>query len=574
MLTGFDHSELLAENLTTAELSPSAELLQELTHLAMTLNELPFLANELFERLRKISGQQAAIEYLAAIQFLASSGTPAGARLLAAFVDVSTPGERLVPIVRALDSSRRYQAGLAVSDALLGPLQSDWLKRLVRVVVVAKRMHQELGLPQDEVVGTGPRSVHPWPLLRQVFGHLLARASDEEFWSETEGPQILGEILHLEVDAWQERISRLAGNIHPFRVESVARALPILNRADSQIRDLRMMIAWVAEHDFESAFIRPQPRWRETLDEKDWQHLLRDLGSRDGLVALERLARGLSSQPILLPQLAIGITRIIALSEALVQEGVRDSHLDLFTACLLAQSHYGNGQIVFAVEKDLAETIAGILPSPEVGDHPLHGASLMAGLLIIELKGAAAADEHGLPCTRDFTEEEELALKVWRASHQQMDTSDLEAMRAQSLAISSEEDDDEAATDDLTAQGASELKHLVLTNIQSLSVLLGFLRDPKITSIPGLVEDVVNRTRNPQVIATIANDRALHTGFANKGVPVACLRSPVNVPVRSLRKFCHVKFVSKVELKRMANDRTGIRKEIAREIASYLEALA
>ncbi len=113
-----------------------------------------------------------------------------------------------------------------------------------------------------------------------------------------------------------------------------------------------------------------------------------------------------------------------------------------------------------------------------------------------------------------------------------------------------------------------------MTNIQSVSVLLGFLRNPKVTSIPGLVEDVVNRTRNPQIISTIANDRTLHTGFANKGVAVACLRSPVNVSVKTLRKFCHVKYVSKIELKRMGADRTGIRKEVAREIQKYLDALA
>ena len=55
---------------------------------------------------------------------------------------------------------------------------------------------------------------------------------------------------------------------------------------------------------------------------------------------------------------------------------------------------------------------------------------------------------------------------------------------------------------------------------------------------------------------------------------LACLRSPVNVSVKVLRKFCHVKYVSKVDLKRLAADRTGIRKEVAREIEKYLEALA
>ncbi len=112
-----------------------------------------------------------------------------------------------------------------------------------------------------------------------------------------------------------------------------------------------------------------------------------------------------------------------------------------------------------------------------------------------------------------------------------------------------------------------------MANIMSVSVLLGFLRNPKVISIPGLVESVANRTRNPQIIETIAQDRALYSGFANREVPLACLRSPCNVSPKVLRKFIHVKFVSKIDLKRMAEDRTGIRKEISREIKNYLDVL-
>ena len=121
---------------------------------------------------------------------------------------------------------------------------------------------------------------------------------------------------------------------------------------------------------------------------------------------------------------------------------------------------------------------------------------------------------------------------------------------------------------------ASAIKHLVLSNIMSISVLLGFLRNPKVVAIPGLVAAVANRTRNPQIIATIAQDRSLYTGFANREVPLACLRSPCNVSPKTLRKFIHVKYVSKIDLKRMASDRTGIRKEIAREIKIYLDGLS
>ena len=577
MLTGLDHSELLAENLPTVDLEPASSVVQELTHLAMTQDELPFLAAEMFELLRKISGQPVVADYIGAIQKLAGGGGPAGARLLAAFLNVATPGERLVPVVRSLASSRRYHGRLMVVETGLGPLQNDWLKRLVRAEAKAKICHGELDLPAYENDDKRPGNEHPWPLLRCVFGHLLDQVLDETFWAEDQWVELLADIMRLEVDGWQERISNLAGIINPFKVESVARVLPILNRADSEIRDLRQMTNWVMERDFESAFVRPLARWRETLDEKDWDHLLRDLASEEEFAGLARLAHGLAARPMLLSQLAAGTQRIMALSECLVAEGVRDTSLDMFTSCVLAQSHFANGQIVFAIEKELAETIEGVLPEAGDIDHPLSGLMVIAGLLVIDLAEGFPDMEHGLPAASELSEDEEQALKAWRAANGEVDTADLEGLRGQGLALAKQIDgEEEAEDDDLEVQdlGASALKHLVLTNIQSVSVLLGFLRNPKVTSIPGLVEDVVNRTRNPQIIATIANDRVLHTGFANKGVAVACLRSPINVSIKTLRKFCHVKYVSKIELKRMANDRTGIRKEVAREIQKYLEALA
>lgn len=122
-------------------------------------------------------------------------------------------------------------------------------------------------------------------------------------------------------------------------------------------------------------------------------------------------------------------------------------------------------------------------------------------------------------------------------------------------------------------EGQAAKKQLVLSNIGTTSVLLEFLRDAKMTSIPGLVEEIVNRTRNPQVLEVIASTRTLSTGFANRNVPLALLRSPVNVSVRTLRRFIHVKYISKLELKRLAQDKSGLRKEVHREIEKYLASL-
>ena len=117
------------------------------------------------------------------------------------------------------------------------------------------------------------------------------------------------------------------------------------------------------------------------------------------------------------------------------------------------------------------------------------------------------------------------------------------------------------------------IKEMVLNNMHSTSAILSFLRDARISSIPGLVTEVVNRTRNPQILETIATDRTLHCGFANRTVPLALLKSSVNVSIRTIRRFVHVKYVSKIDLKRMAMDKSSIRKEVCNEIEKYLQSM-
>jgi len=512
LLTGFDHSELLAENLAVGSMQPPAAILHELTHMALSQDELPFLATEMFELLSKKSGQPDAVKYLGGIQYLVSEGTPAGARLLAAYLNVASPGERLVPVIGPLNSSRRYYARMMNEKAVLGPIQVDWCQRMAKQKPQVQRSFVRLGLAPDGEADGNPRNVDPWPILRALVGNMLGRASEDEFWEDDSEPVLLTELVRLEIDAWQERISNLAGNINPFRTKSVARILPILNRADSTIRDLRQMTNWMAEGDFESAFIRPLPRWCESMDDKGWGHLNRDLRSRDGLGGLKRLALGLGDRPILLPQLAEGTRRIMALSAALVEDGARDTELDLLTACLLAQSHYANGQVVFALDEEMASTIKDLLPAPTETRHPLAGLAIVAGLLVIELNEDLPEWEHGLPYTREMNEKENFELQEWRSANKPVDTGDLEALRERALELAKEPDDEnkKVEAEEILDMSASALKHLAMMNIQSVSVMLGFLRNPKMTSIPGLVEEVVNRTRNPQIIETVAKDRVLH----------------------------------------------------------------
>ena len=100
------------------------------------------------------------------------------------------------------------------------------------------------------------------------------------------------------------------------------------------------------------------------------------------------------------------------------------------------------------------------------------------------------------------------------------------------------------------------------------------LRNQKITSTPGIVRLVVERTRNMRVLDTICVARHLHSGFANRDVPLALLRSPMNIPIKVLRKFVNVRYVSKVDLRRRAKDSSSVRREVCNEVDAYIKSLA
>lgn len=282
------------------------------------------------------------------------------------------------------------------------------------------------------------------------------------------------------------------------------------------------------------------------------------LDGEPGLQPLAELVRARDNGVLDLPQLADATLRLVSLADQLCQEGVRDGGLDLVSAAAIVQANHGNGQVALPVERDLAAAVARVLAAPRpfrgglAGN--LAGIQLAPGFVLIDLAQEPDYFPHGFPVLIDGGVS---ALG--------------DRLPAADAGTGSNDPEAEAAK---LALDRMRMRKLVLDNIMSTSVLLEYLRDPKVTSIPGLVAEVVNRTRNPQVIEVVVGNRPLHTGFANKAVPLACLRSPVNVPVKTLRKFIHVKYVSKVDLKRLANDRTGVRREIGVEVARYLDSLA
>ena len=71
----------------------------------------------------------------------------------------------------------------------------------------------------------------------------------------------------------------------------------------------------------------------------------------------------------------------------------------------------------------------------------------------------------------------------------------------------------------------------------------------------------------------IATRRDLYTGFSGKEVPLNLLMNPVRIPVTTLRKFIHVRYIDRPTLQRLSGRGSPAREEIRREISRYLNNL-
>ncbi|UCF04607.1 MAG: hypothetical protein JSV33_11845 [bacterium] len=121
--------------------------------------------------------------------------------------------------------------------------------------------------------------------------------------------------------------------------------------------------------------------------------------------------------------------------------------------------------------------------------------------------------------------------------------------------------------------GGASYRSLVLTYIDNDNFLAELLENPQAISKPGVVSAIALRSRSSRILSIIANRRDLYTGIVNKDVPFNLLMNPSKIPLMSLRKFIHVRYVDRPTLQRLAGRGANIREEIRREIQRYLSSL-
>ncbi len=116
------------------------------------------------------------------------------------------------------------------------------------------------------------------------------------------------------------------------------------------------------------------------------------------------------------------------------------------------------------------------------------------------------------------------------------------------------------------------LEEMVRLQMGNDPFLLGVLDNPRAAQ-SRVVPLIATHCRSIRVLEKIARERILHTGVANKDVPRILLLNPTRLPINTLRRFIHVRFVSRMDLHRMSMPTADVRPEVRQEIVAYLRSL-
>ena len=443
---------------------------------------------------------------------------------LAGFLAVDGPGEGLIDRVHEFSNLHR-EADITRRAMKAGnPVAKNEQDLLARLNAVDNELAAQWKEPEP---GASVRDRGPAWRCRRAFAALVAELRARGRLDDDAMLRFC-RLARLELDALEFRAGNLAGAINPYSARQVSQVMPILSSVDEELRDMRRFVGRLEETKRSSLFHEQFPTLSSSLDDRDESRLRDRLGREEHLQLLWRLLRGLDRNS--LPQRSVAwlVDRILDVGEVLVAAQLRRRGIDVVTALLVVFDHHRDGVVAVHASAAVREAIA------RAG---VEGVTVTEDAVHVVLDGAAARRQnlpHGLP------------------------------VPAREEAVLVEEGKEKEET----------VKDLVMANINNTSVLLGLLKNQKVVNTPGVVRLVVERVRNMRVLDTICTSRNLHAGFANRDVPLAILRSPMPIPIKTLRKFVNARYVSKVDLARLAKDKSAIRREVAEEVEAYLKSLA
>jgi hypothetical protein len=478
----------------------------------------------LYLTIRKQIGKPMLADMVRGILVAAVRNEYEGAAALTAFLGVRATGDLLITRVSQFSSLRRVRQRLRKQrDRNLNRPQQHWLRDLDRLL---NRVREE-GRAEVAVTTEAPEMSR---ICRDVFSGFIRKAGIEGALDPDE-MSVLRELARIELAALEMRALELAGNVDPFSSRHARHVLPILGEVDSDVRNLGYFLDRMDEEGSRAIFAEHVTVMSDILEEGDEQALRTVLETDPDLRPAWRLLRGLDRNPLPQRTLSWFADRILTVGQLLTEKGLRSRPLDIAASVLCVLDHYSDG----LVQIPASEAVLSVLREDGVASVDFPEDSLV---MVLDRESARRMPlPHGLPLPKlPFVNVERFA----------------------------------GAED----QALQSPKELVLDNLANTSVLLGLLKNHKVINTPGLVGLVAARARNMRVLEVICLTKNLHSGFANKDVPLALLKSPMNIPIKSLRRFIGARYVNKIDLKRLEVDRSSVRREVAEEIRAYLKSLS
>lgn len=449
-----------------------------------------------------------------------------GIRLLLGFIEVKRPGIEVLTQLQTFTSLERVALQL-IHGLWTEPEDSQEAPSVFQILEVLEEATRVGALDLDlgrETLPRQPQAVRALLThLRRWFGALGARLDAGERVPD-DVLNFITQLSLLELNLMERRVSKLASSIDPYDARGIGRLMPVLSFYDQDIEHMKGVVSRLATY---KPFNERLLTMEHALSSNEMEKVVKAL-ARDPLgLPLARITRGMRTSPMLDREYAY---LVAALHQAAtlrhLELGLEKDAPDLLSSFLqVVESSPRDGTVAMRMEPDVAEALW-----PTVSTWGFEMPE--PGVFVTGVREDRAAD---------FLTGEGMPRLPARPK----------------------------------ARGGNQLsiKDLVQLQLNNDAFICGLLDNARVSNLPGLVAMIVLETRSLRVLDKIISVRRLHTGPANKDVPRLLLLSPARIPLNSLKPFIHVRYVSRVDLERLARPRSEVRPEVQKEVATYLAML-
>ncbi len=467
---------------------------------------------------------EAAVEILKAAGKLCVREEASGLRLLCSFLEVKRPGLEVLHELVALSSLERV--ALRIGQGTWH--EPDGSDHANTAMSIAEMLREAADIGAISLEGKEPprdavalrRTLQD---LREWFRGVETRVSEGRK-PDTHALHLVAAISMLEISLMEKRVSEIAGSIDPYDVRGMGRLMPVVSRYDQDIEHMKSVVSRLTTYE---PFYERLISMEHAVSSSEMERIQRRLLVDPVAQPLGLIVRGMRENPILDREFIFLVSlvhQIWTLRSLTVENaGPRPDALSVFLE--VVRHGRGGSGVRLTLEQDVADAIWPTVQTWGV----LRRAPDAFEVRYREDRALDFIHPDGTPRFPERPDERQPA--------------------------------------------ELSLKELVRVQINNEPFVLGILDNPKATQLPGLMAMIVNQSRSLRVLDRIMRERSLYTGPANKDVPRLMLMSPARISMNSLKRFIHVRFVSKVDLERLSRRGTEVREEVRREILAYLATL-